>query len=77
MESYGIPGMRILQFGFDGDPDNPHAPGAIRENVVLYTGTHDNNTLRGWFEEEAGPEVKERISSVLGILPHQVTFRGK
>jgi 4-alpha-glucanotransferase len=37
--------------------------------MVLYTGTHDNNTLRGWFEEEIGPGEKERIASVLGRLP--------
>ena len=69
MEAFGIPGMGVLQFGFDGDPHNPHAPGAIREEMVLYTGTHDNNTLRGWFDEEIGPGEKERIASILGRLP--------
>ena len=69
MSTFGIPGMRVLQFGFDGDPKNPHAPTAIGEDVVLYTGTHDNNTVRGWFEEEIGPEEKERIASVFGRLP--------
>ena len=68
-EAFGIPGMRVLQFGFDGDPENPHAPCAIGEEVVLYTGTHDNNTIRGWFEEEIGPGEKERIASALGGLP--------
>jgi 4-alpha-glucanotransferase len=68
-ESFGIPGMGVLQFGFDGDPGNPHAPGAIREKMVLYTGTHDNNTTRGWFEEDIGPGVRERIALALGGLP--------
>ena len=36
---------------------------------MLYTGTHDNNTVRGWFEEEVGPEGKERIATVFGRLP--------
>jgi len=69
MASFGIPGMRVLQFGFDGDPKNPHAPAAIGEDVVLYTGTHDNNTVRGWYEEEIGPEGRERIARVFGRLP--------
>ena len=69
MTTFGIPGMRVLQFGFDGDPENPHAPAAIGEDVVLYTGTHDNNTVRGWYEEEIGPEGRERIARVFGRLP--------
>lgn len=69
MTMFGMPGTRVLQFGFDGDPNNPHAPLAIGEDVVLYTGTHDNNTVRGWYETEAGREVKERIAAVLGRVP--------
>jgi len=69
MATFGIPGMRVLQFGFDGDPGNPHAPAAIGKDMVLYTGTHDNNTVRGWFEEEVGLEEKERIATVIGKLP--------
>jgi 4-alpha-glucanotransferase len=61
--------MRVLQFGFDGDPKNPHSPLNIEEDVVLYTGTHDNNTVRGWFETEVRPEAKERIAAVLGKMP--------
>jgi 4-alpha-glucanotransferase len=48
-DTLGLPGMRVLQFGFDGNPDNPHAPHNITENVVCYTGTHDNPTTNGWF----------------------------
>ena len=69
MTAFGIPGMRVLQFGFDGDPNNPHAPAAISENVMLYTGTHDNNTVRGWFEAEAGPDTRERIAAALKKIP--------
>ncbi|MGB4234620.1 MAG: 4-alpha-glucanotransferase [Methanoregulaceae archaeon] len=69
MAMFGIPGMRVLQFGFDGDPGNPHAPGAIGEDSVLYTGTHDNNTMRGWFEEEVRPDQLERIAAALGKVP--------
>jgi len=45
----GIPGMRVLQFAFDGS-DNEHLPHRHPEDVVVYTGTHDNDTTRGWFE---------------------------
>ena len=48
-DTLGLPGMRVLQFGFDGEVDNPHAPANIGVNVVCYTGTHDNDTTRGWF----------------------------
>jgi 4-alpha-glucanotransferase len=58
-DSQDLPGMRVLQFGFDGNPDNPHAPHNHVRNSVVYTGTHDNNTTRGWFE--ALPEEQRRI----------------
>jgi 4-alpha-glucanotransferase len=49
-DSQNLPGMRVLQFGFDGNPANPHLPHNYVHNSVVYTGTHDNNTTRGWFE---------------------------
>jgi 4-alpha-glucanotransferase len=48
-EAFHLPGMKILQFAFDGSPDNPYLPERIRENSVIYTGTHDNDTTLGWF----------------------------
>jgi 4-alpha-glucanotransferase len=50
-DRFGVPGTRVLQFAFDGNPDNPHLPHNYVPNTVVYTGTHDNNTTRGWFEE--------------------------
>lgn len=45
------PGMKVLQFGFDSDPDNEHLPHNFQSpNCVVYTGTHDNETLKGWLE---------------------------
>ena len=41
----------MLQFAFDGHSDNPYLPHNYVPNTVVYTGTHDNNTTRGWFEE--------------------------
>jgi len=46
-EEFGLPGMRILQFGFSG-PDNPFLPRNYVRNCVAYTGTHDNDTSLGW-----------------------------
>ena len=48
-DSFNLPGMRILQFGFSG-PENPFLPHNYTQNCVAYTGTHDNDTVRGWYE---------------------------
>ena len=46
-----FPGMRVMQFGFISDENNPHLPHNYMDNSVAYTGTHDNNTLLGWLWE--------------------------
>ncbi len=48
-ERFGLPGMLVLQFAFDGSPDNPYLPEHHSENSVVYTGTHDNDTTLGWY----------------------------
>jgi len=50
-DAFHIPGTRVLQFAFDGHPDNPHLPANYVHNTVVYTGTHDNPTTRGWYED--------------------------
>jgi 4-alpha-glucanotransferase len=50
-DQFRLPGMRVLQFAFDGKSDNPHLPHNYVPNTVVYTGTHDNPTTRGWFDE--------------------------
>jgi 4-alpha-glucanotransferase len=50
-DQFQLPGTRVLQFAFDGHSDNPYLPENYVPNTVVYTGTHDNNTTRGWFEE--------------------------
>ncbi len=47
----GFPGMKILQFAFDGRPDNADLPHQHPRNCVVYTGTHDNDTTVGWFQQ--------------------------
>jgi 4-alpha-glucanotransferase len=50
-EWFHLPGTRVLQFAFDGSLQNPYLPDKYVTNTVVYTGTHDNPTTRGWFEE--------------------------
>lgn len=70
MELFQFPGMKILLFAFgDDDPMHPFLPHAYPRNCVAYTGTHDNNTIRGWFENEASPEEKRRVFRYLYRQP--------
>jgi len=48
-DQLGIPGMRVIQFGFDGDQTHPFLPHNFPENCVAYTATHDNETTKGWY----------------------------
>ena len=71
---YDLPGMTVLLFAFDGEgASNPYALHNHRPDAVLYTGTHDNNTVRGWFESEATAEQKERLAAYLGVAPSATT----
>ncbi len=47
---HALPGMRVIQFGFDGNPRNPHLPHMHERRAVCYTGTHDNDTCAGWLQ---------------------------
>ena len=62
---FRLPGMRVLQFGFDGDPYNPHLPHMHRHQSVVYTGTHDNDTSAGWFAS-LDRETQRRVETYLG-----------
>ena len=57
-DQFHLPGMRILQFAFDGRSDNPYLPDNYVSKTVVYTGTHDNPTTHGWFEDL--PEDKRK-----------------
>ncbi len=58
-DDFGLPGMKILQFAFDGGPGNPYLPHNYRPECVVYTGTHDNDTTVGWFSQRGD---KDRIA---------------
>lgn len=67
IKKFNFPGMKILLFAFDESlPRNPYAPHNHVENCLIYTGTHDNNTARGWFEEEAADDIKKRFMNYIG-----------
>ncbi|MBI3352385.1 MAG: 4-alpha-glucanotransferase [Nitrospirae bacterium] len=67
MNRFRIPGMKLLVFAFgDNLPVHPYAPHNYAGNCLVYTGTHDTNTARGWFTKEASPGDRERLSAYLG-----------
>ena len=55
-EFAGLPGMRILQFAFGEDKNNAYLPHSFDRNTIVYTGTHDNNTTKGWYESASEVE---------------------
>ena len=63
-ERYGLPGMKILQFAFDGGDDNPYRPARHEPLATVYTGTHDNDTTLGWWNG-LDTEQRERVRGVL------------
>lgn len=65
-EEVGYTGMKILQFAFDGNSENPYLPHNFEKNSVVYTGTHDNNTVMGWIESMDGISL-ERVKTYLNI----------
>jgi len=67
-DAFGFPGMKVLQFAFGADmPRSLYIPHNYESNFVVYTGTHDNNTIRGWFSKEIGEDERARLSAYLGV----------
>jgi 4-alpha-glucanotransferase len=65
-DRFGFPGMRVLQFGFGGDPrENEHHPRNHPRHCVVYTGTHDNDTIVGWFREAPRRSPRRTRSEIL------------
>jgi len=61
-----LPGMVVLQFAFSPSPRSTFVPYRLRRNVVVYTGTHDNNTTLGWFLGDAGEAEKDYVRRYIG-----------
>jgi 4-alpha-glucanotransferase len=66
MKRFDLPGMDVLLFAFDSGPDNPYLPENHSPDSVVYTGTHDTNTVRGWFTDDASPEQRARLLKYAG-----------
>jgi 4-alpha-glucanotransferase len=71
MELFGFPGMKVLMFAFSKNLVM-HAPHNYVRNCVVYTGTHDNNTIKAWFENELEPANRKKLSEYIG---HMVSNR--
>jgi len=67
-DEFSLPGMLVLQFAFDGSPQNPYLPANHVTNAVVYTGTHDNDTTIGWYSSlDAG--TRARVDAGLASTP--------
>jgi 4-alpha-glucanotransferase len=64
-KAVGVPGMKILQFAF-AQPNSPHLPHCYDPRTVVYTGTHDNDTARGWYEQASAVEC-DAVKTYLGV----------
>jgi 4-alpha-glucanotransferase len=77
MKQFNIPGMRVLHFAFGEDnPQHPYLPQNYIKNCLVYTGTHDNNTTTGWFEQDIDHQEKERLFKCLGhkVSAHDISW---
>jgi 4-alpha-glucanotransferase len=69
-EHFGMPGMRILQFGFSDRGAHLYLPHRFVPNTVVYTGTHDNNTTLGWWQEDTGEVERANAQTYLQTIEH-------
>ena len=66
MRRFGFPGMKVLLFAFNGDMDShPYLPHNFKERCTVYTGTHDNNTVLGWLQEEASDQEVRNVQQYI------------
>jgi 4-alpha-glucanotransferase len=63
---FGFPGMKVLQFAFGADAEHPFLPHNYTRTCVVYTGTHDNDTVRGWYELSATATEREHARRYTG-----------
>jgi 4-alpha-glucanotransferase len=73
-EQFHLPGMKVLQFGFSGRGAHIHLPHRFVTNTVAYTGTHDNDTTRGWWEHGATETEKAAVRDYLGVTGNDVVW---
>jgi malto-oligosyltrehalose synthase/4-alpha-glucanotransferase len=74
-DAFGLPGMKIIQFAFGEDiGSSDYIPHNYSSNFIVYTGTHDNNTTKGWFRQEADEEMRRRLEQYTGALVTEDTI---
>jgi len=66
-DRHDLPGMAVLQFAFESGPSNAFLPHNYRQNLVAYTGTHDNNTVAGWWEHEPTEDGRDYATRYLNL----------
>ena len=66
-EAAGFPGMRVLQFAFGQDRNNAYLPHMYDKNTVVYTGTHDNDTSRGWYESSSTETERDHFRRYMNV----------
>lgn len=69
-----LPGMSVLQFAFSQDPKNRYLPHHLERSQVLYLGTHDNDTLLGWYQH-CGEATRDQVRQYFGIDDTQITWK--
>lgn len=72
-ERFNFPGMKVLHFAFDGTSENPFLPHNYQQQYVVYTGTHDNDTTRGWWET-ASEHERDYCRRYLGDDPDDIAW---
>lgn len=77
-DRYNLPGMSVLQFTFGNDtPTSVHSPHNFSINTVVYSGTHDNNTAKGWFKDSAGKKIRTKMKLYTGKRMTSVNISGE
>jgi 4-alpha-glucanotransferase len=72
-DQFNLPGMKVLHFAFDAGPDHPYLPHTYGENAVVYPGTHDNDTSKGWYLA-AKPELQDTVRRYLKVPGHDIAW---
>ncbi len=73
-EKYAMPGMKILHFAFGGEADNPYLPHQHSIDSITYTGTHDNDTTVGWYDN-IEDHVKDHVQRYLGTTDESIAWQ--
>jgi 4-alpha-glucanotransferase len=71
---FGYPGMKVLQFAFGGGPGDPFLPHNFTRDFVVYTGTHDNDTIVGWYQVTSTEAERDYARKYLGSAGSDIAW---